>query len=136
MALLLLLTIIDLSCARHIKSEDILKSTKEYELPGPQWKAWNTLKEQWMRENYWQILKVFDLEMSCSGCEYIYLDVILDIDLQGRIRDISILRENVCGETASPEFRKAMLEHFRTIVFPPELRGWKIKAKLGTGLKC
>lgn len=124
------------SCQENLKTDQVNFPVKEHELPPAQWKAWNELKEKWMGSEYRDCLKKSDLKMSCSGCEYIYMDVILEIDKQGHLQSYTILKENVCGEKARKELQECFLKYFQEITFPPELKGWKIEAKLGTGLKC
>lgn len=122
------------SCASLFKSESA--PVKEHELSGEQWHDWNNVKTEWMRKEYWSILKKYRIEMSCGDCEYAYITVRLHIDNNGRVVEIDIIKEQICRGGAVEELKDAFLKYFREAVMPESLRNMTIETMLGTGLRC
>jgi hypothetical protein len=46
------------------------------------------------------------------------------------------MKENICGEKAGPVLQEWLLKYLKSIIFPKELRGMRLKTMLGTGLEC
>lgn len=108
----------------------------EHELPEEQWRAWNSLKEEWRRHHLPACLENLGLKLSCADCPSIIIEVRLDIDREGKLSGYSVLQERVCGGAAPLGLVPSFLEYFQKLVYPPPLRGQSILARLGNGLKC
>lgn len=85
---------------------------------------------------YPECLRKFRLKMSCDGCGYIYMTVVIRIDDRGQLSDYDKTGENVCGRVAPQGLERCFMEYLETITFPENLRGAVIEVRLGTGLKC
>lgn len=114
-------------------SSQVLKS---YELKGDSWKDWNKIYQDWMKNEYHKILKENKLKMNCSGCENIFLDVILNIDSTGKMTFYKLVNSNKCSEKFSKKLEIQFMKSFFNLEFPPSLRNMYFEARLGTGLKC
>ncbi len=115
------------------KSSDVLKY---YELKGEAWKDWNAISQNWMKNEYHKILKENKLKMTCSGCEYIYLDVVLNIDSTGKMTYYKLINSNKCSEKFSKKLEIQFMKSFFNLKFPDSLKNMYFEARLGTGLKC
>ena len=115
------------------KISDVLKS---YELKGDAWTSWNAIYQDWMKKEYHQILKENKLKMNCNGCEYIYLDVVLNIDSIGKMTYYKLINSNKCSEKFSKKLEIQFMRSFFNLEFPQPLRNMYFEARLGTGLKC
>jgi len=109
---------------------------KEHELEGRAWQLMNDIQAQWMKDEYRPLLRKHRLRMRCSSCEYVYLDVQLTIDAEGRVTAHEVVRENRCGKPFTAAMRKDFLRSYLALTFPPELRNLVLEARLGTGLSC
>lgn len=109
---------------------------RDYQLPPAQHRAWMPIREAWFAGPYRDCLRRFNVRMSCAGCTHAYLRVVLSIDRDGRLADAVIVKEGLCSIEAAGELRRCFLEYFHGISFPPELRGARFEAMLGTGLSC
>lgn len=109
---------------------------KSYELKGDSWKDWNKIYENWMKNEYHKILKENKLKMTCSGCENIYLDVVLNIDSTGKMTFYKLVDSKKCSEKFSKKLEIQFMKSFFNLKFPPSLRNMFFEARLGTGLKC
>ena len=139
MKLYIFLIIILTGCLYKTPTDDKTSSQrpiKTHELPDEKFRQWTSIKDRWLRNEFPLCLKRYNLEMSCSGCEYIYITVELTIDGDGRLVQYKIIHENICGKRASKQIEKCFMRYFKTIVFPKELRNLTIVANLGNGLKC
>ena len=114
-------------------SSQVLKS---YELKGDSWKDWNKIYQDWMKNEYHKILKENKLKMNCSGCENIFLDVVLNIDSTGKMTFYKLVNSNKCSEKFSKKLEIQFMKSFFNLEFPPSLRNMYFEARLGTGLKC
>ena len=114
-------------------SSQVLKS---YELIGDSWKDWNKIYQDWMKNEYHKILKENKLKMNCSGCENIFLDVVLNIDSTGKMTFYKLVNSNKCSEKFSKKLEIQFMKSFFNLEFPPSLRNMYFEARLGTGLKC
>jgi len=108
----------------------------DHELQGDRWKAWNEIREQWLREVFPRCLKKNGLRMNCSDCERIMVSVVLEIGPSGRIVRCTVLDEHICGRPASRELFHCFYDYFSRFVFPEGLRNMRIVTSLGNGLKC
>ncbi|MBI4646089.1 MAG: hypothetical protein HY738_05690 [Bacteroidia bacterium] len=108
----------------------------DYNLPHPLYDAYKNIREKWFRQEYFACLKNAGIEMSCAGCEYVYIDVVLIIDYNGKLKKYKIINSNVCARDISPELEKCFLNFFHNVIFPECLRGEIINTMLGTGLTC
>lgn len=109
---------------------------KEHELDNTRFRCWDGIKDKWLREVYFPALDKFKLRMSCGRCEYIYIRVILYIDRNGRLVHYKKGRETVCGKPCPKELEEHLMQFFKEMIFPEELRGIAIETMLGTGLSC
>jgi len=109
---------------------------KEDELEGKQWRAYQEIRERWMKEAFSSCLTKQHLKLSCSGCEYIIIVYRIVIDGKGRIVAYEKIRGNICGATSSPELEQCFIQYLTSITFPQPLRNMTIEVRLGTGLKC
>lgn len=109
---------------------------KSYELKGDSWTDWNKIYQDWMKNEYSKILKENKLKMYCSGCENIYLEVILNIDSTGKMTFYKLVNSKVCTDKFSKKLEIQFMKSFFNLEFPPSLRNMFFEARLGTGLKC
>jgi len=109
---------------------------KEHELKNEQYRQWESIRSGWFKNEYQNCLKRSGLRTSCSGCVYIYITVVLDIDEKGRLSGYRKTGENVCSGEAPPELEACLVEYFGHLVFPESLRNMRLEVFLGTGLKC
>jgi hypothetical protein len=109
---------------------------KDYELKGEAWQLMNGIRSQWMKNEYRPLLRKYGLRMRCSSCEYVYLDVQLTIDGEGKVTGHKVVHENRCGKPFTDAMRKDFLRSYLALTFPPELRKLVIETRLGTGLTC
>lgn len=109
---------------------------KSYELKGDSWTDWNKIYQNWMKNEYHKILKENKLKMNCSGCENIYLEVILNIDSTGKMTFYKLVNSKKCAEKFSKKLEIQFMKSFFNLEFPPSLRNMFFEARLGTGLKC
>lgn len=124
----------DLPAGRQVlQDSQVLKS---YELKGDSWKDWNKIYQDWMKNEYNKILKANKLKMTCSGCENIFLDVVLNVDSTGKMTFYKLVNSNKCSEKFSKKLEIQFMKSFFNLEFPPSLRNMYFEARLGTGLKC
>lgn len=124
----------DLPVGRQVPpTSQVLKS---YELKGDSWKDWNKIYQDWMKNEYHKILKENKLKMNCSGCENIFLDIVLNIDSTGKMTFYKLVNSNKCSEKFSKKLEIRFMKSFFNLEFPPSLRNMYFEARLGTGLKC
>ncbi len=109
---------------------------KSYELSSDKYKAWKTIEQEWMRKEYGKILKENKLKMSCSGCENIFMDVIIKIDSSGKLKEYKTIRTRKCAGEFSKKLEERFIKWFLNLTFPAELYNMKFEVRLGTGLKC
>jgi hypothetical protein len=98
--------------------------------------AWNSLDSTWMARDYWAILKINKLKMTCDGCEHILMHADLNVDANGRLVEYRVVRSDMCGPEFSSQLASAFMEYFFSITFPSALRNRVFRVILGTGLKC
>jgi hypothetical protein len=125
--------------ASFAQKEDLLKSDtiiETHNLNKEQWHLWDSIDNYWLKNEFPVCLKNNKLKLSCSGCESIYLVVNFYIDKEGKLTKYDIVKEKVCGKTATTALKKCFLSYFQTLVFPPHLRNINIQVRLGNGLKC
>jgi hypothetical protein len=121
------------------QKQDLMKSDSVIEvhnLNQDQWHVWDSIDNYWLKNEFPLCLKNNKLKLSCSGCENIYLVVNFYIDNEGKLTKYDIVKEKVCGGTATAALKKCFLSYFQTLVFPPPLRNINIQVRLGNGLKC
>jgi hypothetical protein len=109
---------------------------KDHELKGEQYRAWQEIRNYWFKNIYRECLRSHNLKMSCSGCEYIYIRVVITIDRKGKMVSCEMVGERVCIDKASESLESCFTDYFRTLTFPRELRGLRFETMLGTGLTC
>lgn len=107
-----------------------------YELPKEQWNDWKKLEENWRIKQYPKILKANKLKMNCSSCSYIYMDVIISIDTEGKLKYYKVLNSKKCAEPFSKALEIQFMKWFFAQKFPPTLYNTRFQTRLGTGLKC
>ncbi len=112
------------------------RTIKSHELRGDQWRSMNEIHEHFRRNVFYDCLSQSHLSMNCSGCEYIYIDAIIDIDKKGRLCGYTKIKENVCGQKAPEKLERCFIDYLKSIIFPKNLRNMSIEMRLGTGLKC
>ncbi|HLC82605.1 MAG TPA: hypothetical protein VJI69_02165 [Bacteroidia bacterium] len=117
-------------------SASMIQVPKSYELKGDSWTDWNKIYQDWMKREYHKILKENKLKMNCSGCENIFLDVVLNIDSTGKMTFYKLVNSNKCSEKFSKKLEIQFMKSFFNLKFPPSLRNMYFEARLGTGLKC
>ena len=98
--------------------------------------VWLDIQQHWLQTQYGPCLKESGLRMGCGGCPAIIVHAEFVTDDRGGLRSTRMLRENVCGDKASPALRACFLRFFRSNPFPEVLRGKTLEARLGTGLGC
>ena len=92
--------------------------------------------ETFQREEYNKCLKKFNLKLKCSSCNYIFIKAEIHIDTNGKMVKYIKLSENICGKKATKEFEECFMKYFKNVKYPEILRSMKIKAMIGTGLRC
>jgi|GEM_PF-1589712 len=123
-----------LKCSTHEKKENLVQW--DYKLKGKSYKEFRAIKDNWMRINYRKILKKYSISLNCSNCEYAYIIVILNIADNGSVTEVSFVDSNVCGKKASAKIINDFVDYFKKVLYPPSLRGKKVKTRIGGGLKC
>ena len=74
--------------------------------------------------------------MSCSGCESVYMDVVLCIDEDGKLKYYRLVKTKKCGAEFSKGLEIRFMKWFFTKQFSAELYNTRFQVRLGTGLKC
>lgn len=118
----------------NAKAEPVIP--KSYELEGEQWKAWQEMQQEWMKNEYLKILQEQKLRMNCSGCENIYMDAVFTIDAQGKLANYQLVNSKKCAEKFAPVLADRFAAWFFKVQFPPALHNLKFEVRLGTGLTC
>jgi len=116
-----------------LKPDSVIKTS---DLKYEQWKAWDSISDYWLKNEFPQCLKKNNLKLSCSGCESIYLVVNFYIDNDGKLSSYEIVKDKACGKAATHSLKKCFLLYFNNLVFPPLLRNIYLQVYLGNGLKC
>ncbi len=124
--------LLDSSCSGN-RQNIILK---DHELRGEQWQSMNQINEDIRKNVFYKCLSQSRLSMNCSNCEYIYINVIIVINREGRMCGYTKTVENVCGGKAPEKLERCFIEYLESITFPRNLRNMSIEMRLGTGLKC
>ena len=106
------------------------------DLPDSAQFKWYSMDDVWHKKYYLNLLKENKLKLSCAGCENIYIDVIVEIDKNGKLISHKLVDGNQCGGKPTKKLVSSFIKYWYTYLFPPELRGLKIQIRLGTGLKC
>ncbi|HOT43735.1 MAG TPA: hypothetical protein PLM53_04715 [Spirochaetota bacterium] len=109
---------------------------KDHELKGAQWESINKIKEDFRKNVFRECLAQSKLSMNCSNCEYIYIDVIIVIDRNGRMCGYTKTAEKVCRGKAPVTLERCFMEYLESITFPIHVRNMSVEIRLGTGLKC
>ena len=135
-ALLTISILTPLSGLRNTGDTEQVSVTREYELPDIKRKAWNDIKESWMKNEYRSCIKEFRLKMTCGDCVYIYIKAVITIDHNGKIKSFRKTGENICGGKISPALEKCFIKPLEQKTFPEELKDTGFETMLGTGLKC
>jgi len=135
-ALLFILVITPLAGVQNITDTGQTAAVKEYNLPEAEGRAWNSIRDEWMKNQYRSCLKKFNLKMNCAHCVYIYIKAEITIDSNKKLKTYRKTGENVCGEKISTGLEKCFMESLEQQTFPDELKGRKFETMLGTGLKC
>jgi hypothetical protein len=120
-------------CAQDIINDSIPKS---YQLKQPQYSAWKTVYDTWMKSEYGKILKQNKLKMNCNGCENIFMDAIFTIDDKGELKNHTLIKSKKCAGEFSKKLELQFINWFQNTTFPTELFNLKFEVRLGTGLKC
>lgn len=113
-----------------------LTVVRDHELRDEQWRDFNAISEHFVRNVFPRCLSQSKLKLTCSGCEYIYIIVRIEINADGRLVGYSKIRENVCGRHAPGNLERCFIEYLESITFPGNLRSMIIETRLGNGLKC
>lgn len=130
------LVLLSVCNAQEITTElDSSKALSVYELKEAQWKEWAKIEEEWKKE-YSKILKEQKIKMSCSGCESVYMEVVLCIDEDGKLKYYRLVKTKKCGAEFSKGLEIRFMKWFFTKQFPAELYNTRFQVRLGTGLKC
>lgn len=124
------------SAQEIIDTTTVLNVPHAYELPKDQWKEWKALEEEWRRKQYPKILKANKLRMNCSDCSNIYMDAVVSIDAEGKLKYYKILNSKKCAEPFSKGLEIQFMKWFFAQKFPPALYNTRFRARFGTGLKC
>ncbi len=109
---------------------------KHYELKGQAYTQADSIHDIWMDTQYWNILKKNKLKMKCSGCDNIYMDVVMGIDNNGRLLGINVVKTKCCTSEFSENLKSEFLAYFGDLIFPPSLWNMTFEYRLGTGLSC
>lgn len=117
-------------------SEPTSEYTMDYNLTQEQHHSWQSIREEWMKRQYWDSLKAHGLELTCSGCSSIYIDLGFQIDADGKIIHHEVLGGTACGTSIEHDLVQKWIQYFLDRVYPKELRTLKIQSRLGTGLSC
>lgn len=113
-----------------------IPAVKTWDLETVAWRAWDKIDSTWMAEEYWNILKDYNIKMTCSKCEYVSMHVELKIDSSGKLDSYKVIKSNKCGYEFDENLTVRFMEYFKKITFPEVLRNMNIYTILGTGLKC
>ncbi len=96
----------------------------------------NEIREGFRRNAFRRCLEQSRLSMNCANCEYIYIDVVVVIDKNGKLSGYTKTGEKVCRGKAPEKLEKCFIDYLRSITFPKNLRNMTIETRLGNGLKC
>jgi hypothetical protein len=108
---------------------------KVYELKDTQWKAWVNIETEWKKE-YSKILKEQKLKTSCKDCPAIYMDAVLSVDENGKLKYYKLVNSNKCSQEFSKGLEIRFMKWFFNYKFPEEFYNSKFEVRLGNGLKC
>ena len=110
--------------------------TKHYELKGKAYTQSDSILNVWMKNEFPYILKKNKLQLTCSGCSSIYMDVVIKVDNAGKLGGTQIKTTHCCGGAFSLKLENQFLEYFNTLLFPGSLHNISFQYRLGTGLSC
>lgn len=135
--ILSLVSIILITNCLHVSGQVVNDTVqKDYLMEGQKHDEWNKIHDYWFKNHFYNCLGKFKLKMSCSRCEDIFIDVVMEIDSLGKLAKYSVVKEDVCGHPAKKEFIDCMIKYFREMQFPDCLKNSVFETRLGTGLKC
>ncbi len=117
----------------HEKKE---RAVQEYLLTGAQETAWKDLKARFVKESFGPCLKKRGVTVSCAGCTAVFIRAEIAIDKKGRFAGYKRLQGRYCGDTMPAGVEECLMEFFRDVEYPPELRGLTVEAMLGLAYKC
>lgn len=120
-----------------INAQESSDSTmKAFKLSSDKYKAWKTIEQEWMSKEYGKILKENKLKMTCNACENIFMDAIINIDSNGKLKEYKTVKTRKCAGEFSKKLEERFMKWFLLQTFPAELYNLKFEVRLGTGLKC
>ncbi len=118
-----------------IKEIDTITVPSVYELKSEQWNDWKKIEDAWKIE-YYKILKEQKIKMSCSGCESVFMDVVLSVDNNGKLSYYKLIKSKKCEMEFTKGLEIKFMKWFFTQKFPQSLFNTKFQVRLGTSLKC
>src|SRR3990167_6698898 len=81
------------------------------------------IKDQWLQTEFPSCLQKNKLKLKCGKCEYVYIDVEMSINEEGKLAEHKILKENKCGRFFTKKLEECFLEYFYHYTFPTYFRG-------------
>jgi hypothetical protein len=129
---MLVITGTEYSCDQKLQNDVV----QDYNLQGNQWRAFNVIMENWRNNNYQKCLNQFNLQLTCDGCDAIYIKVKIKVDKSGHLVRYVKTGANICTKDSTEELERCFMEYMESLTFPECLRDIGIEITLGTILKC
>ena len=91
----------------------------------------------WERQDFAMLLKKHKVgKIDCGGCEGVTAILQFQINNEGKMQSIKLLKSNKCGFPFAEKFAIDFINSFSTLVFPEILRSRCYQYHVGRRLKC
>ncbi|HEY6161454.1 MAG TPA: hypothetical protein VI112_09535 [Bacteroidia bacterium] len=128
------IAILSLVCVLH--AQDTIPVKQYYELEGKGGILADSVRRDWLANEYNDLLKKYRVTVNCAHCDAFYIEVVLDIDITGKLKGYRVANSNCCDKRLDEQLQEDFMKHFKTVRFPPGLSGFKWQLRLGEVLKC
>lgn len=97
----------------------------------------NDVFNRWERHDFAVLLKKHKVgKIDCGGCEGVTATIQFQLNDEGKMQSIKLLKSNKCGFPFTEKFTLDFINSFSTLVFPEILRNRCYQFHVGRRLKC
>lgn len=107
-----------------------------YELPAEAYHCWDSIYDNWQKNEFLSCIKQFGIKLSCATCTSIFFDAVISIDSTGKITECYVYKRKICANQKHEALEKCIFDYFRKIHYPPILYNLRFRSKFGNGLRC
>lgn len=116
----------------NIQHKDTLR---EVNMPVTQDREWDRQKQYWIQHYFYDFLSKRKIKISCAYCPSMSVDVIFDIDMNGKFIS-KITNVDRCDRKISNDEIKSLYAILKKMKFPKNFYNKVFIVRLGQSLRC